>query len=422
MTDQAQEREHAIRAPSAAAGWRRCKGKINAEAGLPDRVGREAAEGTIFHEHAELALRLGLGPKHFKQGLMQTIDGHTVCFNEEMVEAMEPGLAYVYNRMLEADDSILLVEQRVSIEEWTFEKRAKGTSDVIIIFPSLKLIIIFDWKYGKISVSPYRNDQMFLYCLGVWRDHAEKHFPGVDPAEINVEFTIWQPRVPGGGGTWPTTMAEVLEEGEKIKEDALATYEPDAPRTAGTKQCLYCKASATCVELAKFNLSQFDLHYHDLDTGIELDLEPPEPDFDAWTAERRSYVLLHWKTFKRWHDKLVEASLLDAAAGKPTPMMKAVRGNAGRRIYRASDKETVKGLLIKLLGRDKALVTELITPAVAEKLLGKKTYRAQLGDYVVTPPGKIIMVPETDGRPREKTIGQKFDELLSEDDDNGDEE
>lgn len=418
MAEETQEREHAIRAPSAASGWRPCAGRINAEAGLPDRVGREAAEGTIFHEHAELALRLGLEPHNFKRGLKQEIDGHTVEYNDEMVEAMGPGLVYIYDRMLAADDSILLVEQRVNISEWTHEKRAKGTSDVIIIFPSLKLIVIFDWKYGKVGVSPYRNDQLFLYCLGSWRDHAEKHFPGVDPAEITVEFTIWQPRVPGGGGTWPTNMAEVLAEGEKIKEDALATYDPDAPRTAGTKQCLYCKAADTCVTLAKYNLEQYSLRFEDIDDGIEYGIEPAEPDFEAWTPERRSYVLLHWKTFKRWHDKLSEAALRDTASGAPVPFMKAVRGNAGRRYYRENAVEDVTRLLRRELG-EKAEEKKLITPPVAEKLLGKKRYRDLIKDHVVLPPGKIILVPETDGRPAEKTIGMKFDELLE---DNGEDD
>lgn len=408
MTDESQE--HSVRSPSSAHRWRRCAGAINAERGLPDRVGVEAAEGTLFHEHAELALRLGLEPHNFKTGLMQTVSGHKVAYNDEMIEHMRGGLDFIYSILDRHPDAILFVETKVIIEPWTLEPGGKGTSDVIIIIPSLRKIIIFDWKYGKIPVSPVENDQATLYALGVWNTVAAKIF-GNDPTEIEVEIVIWQPRIPGGGGIWTTTMDALLEEGEVIKAQAEATYDPKALRTPGTKQCMYCKFSGRCPELAAYNLEQYSLRFEDLDDGIEWGVEPPEPDFEDWTPERRSYVLLHWKVFKRWHDRLKEAAMRDYIEGKPVPFMKMVGGNQGHRFFKPGELETVKDLLIEHVGEE-AIVETVISPAQAEKKLGKKAFKTVFGEYVDQPPGKPTLVPETDPRKAIPAFTDRFESLF----------
>lgn len=433
MTDESQERAHATRSPSGSHGWRRCPGKIQAEAGLPDRVGREAAEGTIFHEHAELALRLGLEPESFETGLENMIDGHRVAYDEEMVNHMGPGLEYIYNRMdiyraETGEEPLLFVETRVRISTWTLEKDGFGTSDVIIIFPRWKLIIVFDWKYGKIAVSPVKNDQLTIYGLGSWETVASQYFPDIDPFEIVVELTIWQPRIPGGGGTWPTTMGDLLAEGEQIKIDAAKTYEPNAPRIPGPKQCQYCKRSGNCPEQAQYNLEQYSLHFDDIDDAIEFGIDLPDPDIDGWTDERKAFVLLHKAAFERWFKKLHEQALLDSARGQPWPMMKVVSGNAGHRAWEKGKEAEVQPLIERGIADNKrkkekpsATVTKLITPAVAEAAVGKKYYREHLAPYTTRPPGKPIVVPETDPRDAIPTLGQQFDEamLLEDEDENG---
>jgi hypothetical protein len=421
MTDQSQE--HSVRSPSSSHRWRRCAGSINAEKGYADRVGIEAAEGTIFHEHAELALRLDLPPTSFKTGLLQTVSGHTVCYNDEMAEAMVEGLAYIWRRMFEyrdefGEEPILMVEQRVWIEPWTLEKGGFGTSDVCIIFPRWKLIIVFDWKYGKIAVSAKENDQLWLYCLGCWVSFASKHFND-DPEGVLVELTINQPRVPGQGGTWHTTMVDVLAEGEKIKIDAAATYNPDAVRTPGLKQCVYCKAQANCKELAAYNLEQFSVRFEEIDDELEYDLPVIEPQFEEWTDARKAWVLLHKKVFDRWFKKLHDEAIMKSARGEPFPYMKMVLGKKGHRAYINEQHEAdVARVLIAEVGEKKAFQKKLVTPAAAQDLLGKKKYEALIKEHVYQPPGKPIMVPDTDPRKAEKTLGQEFDMLLDDDDNN----
>lgn len=409
----AESQEHSVWSPSSAHRWRRCPGSINAERGLPDRVGREAAEGTVFHDHAELALRFGLEPENFKTGMMATVSGHSVCYNDEMIEHMRGGLDFIYDILDRHPDAILLVEQKVDISPWTGEKGGKGTSDVCIIIPSIRKIIVFDWKYGMVPVSPVENDQATLYGLGCWHSFAAKYFDN-DPTGVDVDLIIWQPRIPSGGGTWPTTMDWLLEEGEKIKEQAAANREPDAPRIAGTKQCAYCKAASTCSQLAAYNLEQYSLRFDDIDDSLDYGIELPEPNFEEWTPERRSYVLLHWATFKRWHDRLKDAAMRDYVEGKPVPFMKLIEGRGAHRHYRESEQQTVNRLLEMHL-EEKAYEKKPVTPAVAQKLLGKKVYDQVLKEYVVVPRGKPILVPETDPRPAYKTIGERLDDLFLDD-------
>jgi hypothetical protein len=417
MTDETQE--HSIWSPSSSHGWRRCPGRINAEKGLPDRVGPEAAQGTLFHDFAEIALRLGIDPGFFKVGLKEVIDGHEVEYDHDMVTYIREGIEYIHFRMGQYGEVpvILMIEQRVKIEPWTGEPGGFGTSDICIIFPTLRRIIVFDWKYGKIVVSPIENDQLTLYCLGCWESFAGEIF-GWDATDIDVEFIIWQPRVPNGGGAWDTTMEKVLAEGEKIKVDAEATRDPNAPRIPGTKQCLYCKAAPTCKELAHHNLTQFKIRFDDIDDSLEYGIDLPDPGIDEWTPERKAFVLLHKSLFERWFKKLHEEAILNASLGKPLPLTKVVAGNAGHRYWK--NKKKAEEELIKLVGAAKAKKVELITPAVAQKLVGDATYKKYLKEFVDQPAGKPIVVPETDPRKEIPTIGQEFDRLMADEMENGD--
>lgn len=407
MTDESQE--HATRSPSGSHRWRRCAGSINAERGLPDKVGIEAAEGTLFHEHAEICLRDGLEPHDLPTGEKREVSGHIVAYNQEMIDNMYAGLDWIRERL--SSEALLYVETRVWIEPYTLEDNGFGTSDVAIVYVKRRKIIIFDWKYGKVPVSPFRNDQATLYTLGVWETIAGELFDW-DPTGIEVEIMIWQPRVPGAGGSWETTMEEVLAEGDQIRIDAAATYDPDAPRTAGLKQCMYCKARAKCPERAAYNLELFDLHFEDIDEAIEWgpDVIPPiMPVLEEWTPERRSYVWLHRKSFTRWLQELHDAIMLDAMADKETPFVKVVQGNAGRRAYK--DEGKAKTVLVKELGAKVAVIESLITPAVAEKKLGKKKYRERLAEYVTQPEGKPLLVPVTDTRDKLPSKMIHFEEV-----------
>lgn len=367
-------------------------------------------------------MSLGIDPGYFTVGLEEIVDGHKVAFNDEMIEHMRKGIEFIKFKMGEHGDVpvILMIEQRVSIEPWTGEPGGFGTSDVCIIFPTLRIILVFDWKYGKIVVSPVENDQLSLYGLGCWTSFAGEIFDW-DPSDIHVEFIIWQPRVPGGGGSWPTTMEKLLAEGAKIRQDADETRDPNAPFNPGTKQCQYCKFSGKCAALADYNLRLYSLHFDDIEDDLEYGVPPIEPDFDSWTPEKKAWVLLHKSLFERWFKKLHEEALADSARGDPYPLLKIVAGNAGHRRWKSkADEETARRVLLENgVKREKVILEKTVTPAQAQTILGAKKYRDLVADYVTQPPGKPIIVPETDPRPAMPTYGQEFDKLMDDEDEDG---
>lgn len=368
----------------------------------------------MFHDHAELALRFGLEAHDFKRGIVQIVNGHEVAYNEEMVEHLQKGLDYVRELLADPfEKPYVYIEEKVKIQKYTGEKNGFGTSDICIVFVQQRKIIVFDWKYGKVAVSPVENDQEELYGLGCWESFAGELFEW-DSTGIDVEFVIWQPRIPGGGGSWHTTMDWLLEEGERIRRDADATRDPYAPRIAGTKQCQYCRAASTCAALAKYNLEMFSVRFDEIDENIDYGMPhvpPTDPDVWEWTPERRSYVLLHWKVFKRWHDQLSADARRDAVAGRPVPFMKMVDGRAGNRVFEQKHVPEVQRFLIREIGEDKAMPRTLLSVPEAEAALGKKRLKEALGDFIYQPPGKPVLVPETDKRPAKLTHGEQYDQI-----------
>lgn len=401
MTDQSME--HSTRSPSGAHGWRRCAGKINAERGRPDRVGIEAAQGTMFHDYAEIALRESIHPSLLPLGEERMISGHLVTFSEAMTEHMVQGWQWVMDFMEAHPDAILFVEERVHIEPWTLEPGGFGTSDCCIVVPSKRLIIVFDWKYGNVPVSPIRNDQLMLYALGCWQSLCGDIF-GWDHEGIEVKLIINQPRVPGAGGEYPMTMTDLLLEGQQIIIDAAATYNPDAKRTAGEKQCRYCKARTDCKTLAAYNFSLCQLKFADIEEAIEFGGIPPIlPEPKEWTPEHRAYVWLHRSTFVNWMNALHDAIIDDMKRGAGLDdLVKIVQGRAGNRAWKGGAETHAKKLAMSMFGK-KIVKETIMTPSEIEKeyirlmgsAMGKDAFAEDFGDYVTQPDGKAKLVPAT---------------------------
>ena len=402
---------HSEKGPSKAHRWRRCPGSIAAERGLPDDSGIEAAQGQVFHEYADLCLTFGLDPhvfigkpyEHEKFGLL--------FFDQEMSDNMLYGLDYLRDIAAEPGAE-MFVERQVDLQRWCGEGEF-GTSDAGIINRRKKHITVFDWKYGMIPVQPQWNDQAILYGLGFWNDIAEALFEGVDPAEIDVDIIIEQPRAPGGGGVWHTTMDVLLREGKKIVLDAAAADDPDAERIPGPKQCQWCKAAkkGTCPEYLNLQLSTFDLKMEEVDDYAEFDVPPPMPK--VVTPERRAYLLKFRPIFNRFMDELHSAAYDDAMKGKPDPGMKLVPGRTPARKWKDEDKE--KAVLERRFGDD-AYEKKLLSPAKVEERIGKKAFKETFAHHVKDEDAKPILVPSTDRRDPIPDVQSRFDAAMNEDD------
>lgn len=391
------------------AGYLRCVGKPNAEAGLPDTAGFEAAQGTVFHELVSDCLELGLEPEDFLGGKLIE-NGFEIPYDEDMVRYARDGLDFI--RSVAAQPNVeLYVETRVDISPWTLPGQF-STSDVVLVNVPERWVIVLDWKYGMEPVYPQENEQGQGYALGSWQTIFGERF-GWDPSGIDVTIIIEQPRVPGAGGQWKTTMTRLLEFGKFWKRQAVRTTDPKAPRTPGPKQCRYCKASATCAEQAAWHLENMNLEFEDLDEGFVYGTEPTLPA--NLTPEHRSYLLEIRPMVNKWFDALHKSEYADALAGRPTPGRKLVEGRRPGRKWLENAEHKAEQALVRLLGEEAYKPKEHLTPAAAETALKRKglkdAYEDKLKRFVDEGTPSPIMVPESDSRLPVKSALDEFDSI-----------
>jgi len=404
--------EHATLGPSGASKYLRCVGAPNAEKGLPDNAGFEAAEGTVFHGWVEVCLKAGLEPHDIELGTETTVEAggklYVIPYDEVMMVSMYEGFDFIEQMMALDPDAKLYVEQKVNLVPWLGPAQF-GTTDVCIVLPNLRRIVVFDWKYGGIPVYPQGNEQASLYALGSWVSYAGKHFD-MDPHGVEVHIRIEQPRAPGGGGDWHTTMSDLLAWGEDVKIKAELTRDPNAPRTPGEKQCRYCKArkggkavidgetvvKPPCPAYVTHKLDMFGMEITDLDANPD---NPPDlPNLAELTPERLSYIWLNKGSFIKFLDDLHELILANHAQGKPTPLLKVVDGRAGPRKVLTSRSRAYESTARAWLGEKAYEPQKVLSPAKVEALVGKKAFKETFAKFVTQDPPGRSLVPIQDGR------------------------
>lgn len=405
--------EHSNRGPSGAHRWRKCHAAPTLEAGLPDCSGKEAALGTVFHEYAAMCLELGLDPHVFIGAECDTGPRWgTLVFDDEMARSMLQGLDYCRD-LAEEPGAEMFVEVRVDISPWCGPGEF-GTSDVIIINLRKLKVTVFDWKYGAgVPVQPEWNDQAILYFLGSWNTIIKKLLPDdFDPADLDVDIVIEQPRADGGGGVWHTDAATLLKEGKKIKRDADLTHVENPIFDPGPKQCFFCKGAALkkCEAHANFILSVFDTKLDEIDEYIEAEAILPLPD--ALTPEQRAFVLLNKDMVVKWFNDLHADAYNDAMNGKPTPFQKLVEGRRPARAWK--DEEKAKVRVIRAFGEAKAYTRKLLSPAQVQDEVGKKEYMERFAHFVNVGKAKPELVPETDRRDPLPDHEARFDAAMDE--------
>jgi len=432
LDHETEELLHSERGPSTAHRWRKCPGSVRLSRGLPNTAGIEAAYGTVFHDFAADCLELGLDPQGFVGDRMEVEGWGELVFDQEMADNMLNGLDLVW-AMADVPGAKLIVEERVSLEEWVGENEF-GTTDAAIIDPLNWRLVVFDWKYGQgVPVAPERNDQAMLYALGTWstfarrmffealaerigREEAEQADAAGAPWEDDIEVVIMieQPRAPGGGGTWTTTVGELLAEGQRIRRDAKLTEDPEAPFNPGPKQCQFCVAAKfnRCTARAAFVLEAFGADFDDLDESAETGEPLTLPEKRSLTPEQRSAVLLNRKLIEKFLDDLHEEAMIDANSRRPVPGMKLVSGRNPPRKWKDEFKAEV------MLEHDfahKAYAKKILSPAAVEDKIGKRAYRTRYSRMVDIGEAKPILVPEDDKRDPLPDITSDFDGLVDDD-------
>jgi hypothetical protein len=324
-----------------------------------------AEEGTLAHAVAELKLKIAMD-QPTTAGELKRLTKDPL-WDGEMDEATDFYRDIVIEHLQAADDSMLMIEQRVDFSEWV--PGGFGTSDAVII--SDDTIEIIDFKYGKgVRVDAKDNSQMRLYALGAFEIFGDLY--DFD----KVVMTIVQPRL-DHVSTEELTVDELLTWAQDV---VVPAAKDDATICAGD-WCRWCPAKAVCRARAEANLALARYDFKDPDLLDESEI---------------GEILKQADELQKWVADVQEHALKQALDGTQYDGWKLVEG---RSVRKYADELKVAEALQKV-GYKEAVLYErkLLGLTAMEKLVGKKKLTETLGDLIIKPAGKPVLVPLSDKR------------------------
>jgi len=387
------DRDHATLSPSGASRWFECPGSPAAEAPFPRTSNVHADEGTAAHELGEICLRNDFDPVEFLGGYVDIKKGKV--YREEAAGDVEhdkdKGLFTVDEEMV--DGAWLYVETvRSHIaegDEYEFEAKLDlthipgmefGTGDFIRYRPSTKELVVIDFKYGRgVRVDVKENEQLLCYAEGTAKRF---HNRGLD----KVKLVVVQPRYPDKERVreWTIDALELVEFRYTLIDKANATMVENPPRIPGD-HCRWCKAAASCEALRSHSLKVAEMEFSD---------EPPKvADMDA---EKIADLMTKADVVENWI-KAIKNRAHEIASNDGLPGWKLVHSTSHRKWK--DDDEALKylGAVVELTDEQIYAEPKMKSPAAVEKILGSKR-KKEIEGLIYKPPGKIILVPESDPR------------------------
>lgn len=366
--------KHARLSASSAFRWINCPGSVALSDQCPAPASSSYAdEGTLAHAIGELKLRYvndEISKRQLNAKMKPLLQSEYYCGE------MEEATGYYADAVIEAleaagEDAELMIEQQFSLDRWVPE--GFGTSDAVVIGGGV--IQVIDLKYGKgIKVDARNNPQLRLYGLG-----AANLFDSLYDFDT-VRMTIIQPRL-DHISTEELPLSELLAWAEDDVKPRAQMAMDGTDYTAVGDWCRFCPAKAVCRKRAEYNLSIAKDDFRN---------PPLLSDEEIGDVLRRADELQHW--VKDVGDYALEQAL----AGKQYDGWKLVEGRSVRKY--ADDLKVAEAL--KAAGYDEAMLYErkLYGISAMEKIVGKKRLTETLGDLIIKPAGKPVLVPESDKR------------------------
>lgn len=371
--------KHAILGASSSKKWLTCTPSARLEELLPNEDSAASLEGTKAHDLLEIVA------KELYHGVASPLELRTQAglveagYTVEMLEAVREFLALAKEITVPMDANgtayTVLIEQRLDYSEWVPE--GFGTGDLVIV--AGHCVWVRDFKYGKgVPVASDENTQMMLYGLGAYN---ELSFAYEDIREFDLG--IVQPRI-HNNSSWRITAKNLLEWGESIKPTAQLAWEGKGEYVPGPHcDSSFCRARHTCKARASACLAaSASLTEGGLLLAEEIaELLPKLPLIEKWAKGLREYA---------------NKSAVDE--GVEYPGFKLVEDKSNRFISDAklaSVRLVANGYPLDKIQSEPKL---LGITALRELIGSEKTFTELLGDIVVKPRGKPVLVSADDKR------------------------
>ena len=355
-----------------------CPGSVALCAAMPPKPSSKYAdEGTLLHNVMDIILSTGQTPEScmgMKYGDIKLTDE---LINEKVYPALRALDEIDPNKEME-----YATETRVGFGD--FLPDVFGSTDLLGRIG--RRAFILDWKFGSgVAVDAEENDQLMFYAAAAMRTpEVQWVFDDCD----EIECIIVQPP---SVKRWVTTTQRIKEFETDLKAAVKIAAKPDAPLFAG-EHCRWCAAKPTCpmmtgaVERALY--AQIDI----LNVAQIADYLKKADTLEQWIADLRGLA----------HQVL--------EVGKPIPGYKLVAKRAMRQWI--DEDQALVAMMNEGLSEDELLVSKVISPAQAEKVLKKHGKQLPANQVVAVSSGST-MVEDSDPRPAVLQIGQQLTAALS---------
>lgn len=393
--------KHAVLSASSSKQWIHCPPSARLQEPFPNDSSVFAEEGTWAHELCEYKVKKYLHERKKRpqsEFYTEEIEQATDIYAEFVISIIE-------GMKRNGVEPLCFVEERLDFSNIVPE--GFGTGDMIILGKDEQgrgLIHICDYKNGKgVFVDAHENSQMMLYATG-----ALNAYGYIYEIEI-VRMSIIQPRLENIS-TYEMTADDLRTWGESIKPIAQMAFEGKGEQNPG-EWCRFCRAKPVCKACMEEALALAKEEFLDLDAGALAD-EAEETDatapYNADTAtpvfkqpglvvfSELVKVLPTLNRISFWIESVFAFVSAEAINhGVPVEGYKVVEGRSKRiftdtkAVVSAAEAESYTDIYKQ----------ELLTLTEFEKMMGKKKFAEVLGEYVVKPPGKLALVPESDPRP-----------------------
>lgn len=220
---------HSPISPSSAGRWVNCPASVSLKAGNGNSTGSTASlEGEASHfAAAEMLQGRQPQPGQFAENLQ--------VLTEEMIDC-----AAMYVRKIR-DDSLdsgvgFSIEKRINCP--MVHPESFGTPDAYGYDSSGKMLYIYDYKYGYLSIEAFENWQCVNYAAGL-----------LTPDVTHVIITIVQPRAIHPDGhirTWKVSRDDLMPYIARLNMMARVAMNPAEQYIKSGDHCRYCESLTTC--------------------------------------------------------------------------------------------------------------------------------------------------------------------------------
>lgn len=396
---------HALLSASSSKRWLTCTPSARLEEHFPNETSVYAEEGTAAHELGEYKVRRYLHERMNRPKSefdSEELEANTDIYAEFVITTIE--------RVKETcPNPLVLVEERLDYSYLV--PSGFGTGDCVIVADGTLYVI--DYKNGAgVFVSCDHNTQMMLYALGAL--HTYGYLFDIH----TVSMTIVQPRMENIS-TFTCSVEELNDWAEiYVRPRAKLAYEGKGEQVPGD-HCRFCRAKPVCRACAEEALALAKAEFLDLDSDVlpecggmdetdetsETDATAPynldqsAPTFKSPALLSKDEVEEILPTLNRissWIESIFAYVTGEAINhGVVWRGYKVVQGRSNRKF---TDTKAVVSAAAKE-GFTDVYKQELISLTEFEKMMGKKRFAEILGKFVVKPPGKLALVPESDPRP-----------------------